>query len=122
MILIDAANVVGSRPTGWWKDRPGAARTLVERVRTATTAGALDAPVVIVLEGAARKGVEEGTSDGVQIVHARGSGDDALADIASRATESVILVSADRGLRERLPAHGRSVGPSWLYDRLPSDQ
>jgi hypothetical protein len=25
MLVIDAANVIGSRPTGWWRDRPGAA-------------------------------------------------------------------------------------------------
>jgi hypothetical protein len=24
MLVIDAANVIGSRPTGWWRDRPGA--------------------------------------------------------------------------------------------------
>ncbi len=25
-LLVDAANVVGSRPDGWWRDRPGAAQ------------------------------------------------------------------------------------------------
>ena len=24
VLLVDAANVVGSRPTGWWRDRAGA--------------------------------------------------------------------------------------------------
>ena len=28
-VVVDAANVVGSRPDGWWRDRPGAARRLV---------------------------------------------------------------------------------------------
>ena len=60
VLLIDAANVVGSRPNGWWRDRPGAARAFVERVRTAVGSGRLAEPVVVVLEGAARGGVEEG--------------------------------------------------------------
>ena len=32
MLIIDAGNVIGSRPTGWWRDRPGAARRFTERV------------------------------------------------------------------------------------------
>ncbi|MGD8166828.1 NUDIX hydrolase [Herbiconiux sp. P16] len=31
-IVVDAANVVGSRPDGWWKDRAGAAARLLARV------------------------------------------------------------------------------------------
>jgi predicted RNA-binding protein with PIN domain len=30
--LVDGMNVIGSRPTGWWRDRPGAMRGLVERL------------------------------------------------------------------------------------------
>jgi hypothetical protein len=119
MLLVDAANVVGSRPTGWWRDRAGAARKLVDQIIAATAAGRLEAPVVVVLEGAARKGVEEGTYDGVRIVHAPGSGDDLLAQLAAEATEPVVLVSADRELRDRVrQVGGRSVGPSWLYEQL----
>ncbi|MBM3141325.1 MAG: NTP pyrophosphohydrolase, partial [Chloroflexi bacterium] len=28
-LIVDAMNVIGSRPDGWWRDRPGAARRLV---------------------------------------------------------------------------------------------
>ena len=38
----------------------------------------------MVLEGAARRGVDSGTTDGVTVVHAAGSGDDALLDVAAR--------------------------------------
>ncbi|HEX2323496.1 MAG TPA: NUDIX hydrolase, partial [Streptosporangiaceae bacterium] len=31
-IIVDAANVVGSRPDGWWRDRAGAARRLIEEI------------------------------------------------------------------------------------------
>jgi hypothetical protein len=119
MLLVDAANVVGSRPDGWWKDRPGAARRLVEAIRAATAAGRLPEPVVVVLEGAARPGMGEGTIDGVEVVHAPGSGDDAVIDVAGHATDPVVVVSSDRGLRGRAKSLGADViGPRWLLDRL----
>ena len=121
VILVDAANVVGSRPTGWWRDRAGAARDLVARVRAAAASGELPVPVVVVVEGAAKGGVDEGTADGVRVVHAAGHGDDTLVAEAEAADEGVVLVSADRGLRERARAVGaETVGPSWLLDRLPA--
>jgi hypothetical protein len=121
MLLIDAANVVGSRPTGWWRDRTGAARTFVDQVRVATASGRLPQAVVVVLEGKASAGVAPGTLDGVEVVHATGSGDDMMIEvIAGRAEdESVTLVTADRGLRQRAEALGAEVvGPSWLLQRL----
>jgi hypothetical protein len=119
VLVVDAANVVGSRPTGWWRDRPGAARTFVERVRTAARTGRLGTLVVIVLEGAARAGVEPGTTDGVTVVHATGSGDDTLVDVVREAVGPVTLVSADRGLRERATALGADLAsPRWLLDLL----
>ena len=33
MLFIDAMNVIGSRPDGWWKDREGAMRRLVDEIR-----------------------------------------------------------------------------------------
>ena len=120
MLLIDAANVVGSRPTGWWRDRPGAARDLVVRVREAAAAGKLPGGVVVVvLEGAARRGVDEGTADGVRVVHAPASGDDTLVAEAAAADDGVVLVSADRGLRERVQELGAETrGVGWLLDRM----
>ena len=122
MLLVDAANVIGSRPDGWWRDRPGAARSFVGRVRVATASGRLPGPVVVVLEGAARRGVEEGRADGVTVVHAPASGDDRLvaeAAGAAGAAGAVTLVSADRALRRRAEAEGAAcVGPGWLLERL----
>ena len=121
MLLVDAANVVGSRPDGWWRDRPGAARDLVTRVRRAVVDGALAGPVVIVLEGQAKQGVEEGLDDGVEVVHAPGHGDDTLAAVAAERDDPVVLVSADRDLGVRVRRSGaRVVGPTWLLERLPS--
>lgn len=115
MLLVDAANVIGSRPTGWWRDRPGAARAFVGHVRAAVTAGRLTPPVVVVLEGAARDGVAVGTCDGVTVRHAPGSGDDALLAVAADAHGRVTLVSADRALCRRAEELGaRIAGPRWL--------
>jgi rRNA-processing protein FCF1 len=76
--------------------------------------------VVVVLEGAARAGVEEGAAEGVTVVHARGSGDDAIVEVAQEADGPVRLVSADRELGERARAAGADVaGPGWLLDQLP---
>ncbi len=119
MLVVDAANVVGSRPTGWWRDRAGAARQLVDSVRAATEASRLARPVVVVLEGAARGGAEEGEVAGVTVVHAPGVGDETIAAIAGAADEPVTVVAADRALGERCRALGAGVvGPSWLLERL----
>lgn len=121
VLVVDAANVIGSRPTGWWKDRAGAARSFVDRLRAAVATGELSEPVVVVLEGKARVGVESGAVQGVTVVHADGSGDDALVDVVRSAGEegAVVLVTADRELRQRVVALGAEVvGPSWLLERL----
>ena len=119
VLLIDAANVIGSRPTGWWRDRPGAARAFVERVRAAVEAGRLAEPVVVVLEGAARGGVEAGVANGVTVVHASGSGDDTLLEVAGDAASQVTLVSADRALCQQAMDLGADVErPGWLIHLL----
>lgn len=119
VLVIDAANVIGSRPTGWWRDRPGAARRFVEQVREAGAKGRIPVPAVVVLEGAARAGVGEADVDGVRVVHAARSGDDALVALVTSATATVVVVTADRGLRARVRDLGAdTVGPSWLHDRL----
>jgi hypothetical protein len=120
VLLVDAANVIGSRPTGWWRDRAGAATTFVDQLRAAATSGRVDQPVVVVLEGQARRGAPSGGADGVTVVHAEGSGDDMLVEVAMQATDGpVTLVTADRELRRRAEAVGADVvGPSWLLDLL----
>jgi inactivated superfamily I helicase len=120
VLLIDAANVVGSRPTGWWRDRPGAARTFVDQVRAAVDSGRLARPVIMVLEGQARRGAPDGTTDGVTVLHATGSGDDMLIDVALNASDQeVTLVTADRELRRRVEVLGADVvGPGSLLEIL----
>lgn len=117
VVVIDAANVIGSRPTGWWRDRAGAAHRFVEDVRDAARRGQLPLPAVVVLEGEARGGSGESDVDGVRVVHAAHSGDDTV--VAQIGAAGDVVVTADRGLRARAREVGaETVGPSWLYDRL----
>jgi hypothetical protein len=119
VLLVDAANVIGSRPTGWWRDRAGAARVFVEQVQTAVASGRIASPVFVVLEGKAREGVPTGVADGVTVLHAPGSGDDMLVSTVANEADEVTLVTADRELRRRAEALGASVvGPGWLLNLL----
>ena len=108
---------MGSRPDGWWRDRAGAAAQLVSQLSAADLAYG---EVVAVLEGRARAAT--GPARGVVVVHASGSGDDAIvAEAASRVSAGirVDVVTADRGLQARVEAAGATVlRPSWLLERL----
>ncbi|MEV4238703.1 MULTISPECIES: NYN domain-containing protein [unclassified Nocardia] len=119
LIVVDAANVVGSRPDGWWRDRAGAARRLLMRLSTLDRTQPAD--VVVVLEGAAKAAASD-DFEGVRVVLADGSGDDAIVDVVAAAAseqDRITVVTADRGLRERVEALGaESVGPRWLLDRI----
>lgn len=119
VVVVDAANVVGSRPDGWWKDRAGAARRLHEALLVA------DTPydeIVMVLEGKAKGGVRPGRDAHVRTVHAQGSGDDEIVAQARAAVEAghrVTVITADRFLCARVEGHGATtLGPSWLLDRI----
>ena len=124
MLIVDAANVVGSRPNGWWRDRGKAAADLCRQLVDAIDAKRLDAPIVAVLEGAARRGVDERDHDGLRVVHSPGSGDDTITELVARGAgdgQTVTVVTADRELRDRTRRLGAHlVGPTWLLDRLES--
>lgn len=126
LVVVDAANVVGSRPDGWWRDRAGAARRLLKKLTVLPFRLEERAEVTVVLEGAARAAVASDKPDlqGVRVVLADGSGDDAIVGVVAAAVEEdnhrqITVVTADRGLRERVEAYGATtVGPSWLWDRI----
>jgi hypothetical protein len=126
VLLVDAANVVGARPDGWWRDRAGATERLLGRL-VALPGRRLPGPdgaeldctgAVAVVEGRARAVTAPGA---VRVVRALGSGDDALAAEAAELAAggvALLVVTADRGLRARLPAGVAVTGPGWLHARL----
>jgi len=118
VLVVDVANVMGSRADGWWRDRAGAARRLVDQARS----GVLEHEVVLVLEGRARAGVEESDAGRWRVVHAQTDGDDTVVDQAGALVEQgrrVTVVTADRELRGRVAALGVECrGPRWFLDLL----
>ncbi|HEY6932972.1 MAG TPA: hypothetical protein VI452_06190 [Marmoricola sp.] len=118
VLVVDGANVVGSRPDGWWRDRAGAAARLHASIARAQ----LDFDeVLLVLEGKARDGAPAGRHGTLSTIHSPGAGDDTIVDEVggrTRAGDDVTVVTADRRLRERVSAVGGAfVGPSWLLER-----
>lgn len=106
LLVVDAANVVGSVPDGWWRDRAGAAERLRDALR------GRDEEVVLVVEGKARN---VSSVDDVQVVSAERSGDDKIVEVVQSmgAGRPVTVVTADRELRRRVMALGAEVaGPT----------
>lgn len=134
-VIVDAANVMGSRPDGWWRDRSGAATRLGGELAALASGGVADLPAeldapalerwfpqfVVVLEGKARGAAHP---DGVpetllRFVTATGSGDDAIAALAGEQDGRRLVVTADRELRSRCQAAGAAAtGPRWLLSKL----
>ncbi|MGH3096873.1 MAG: NUDIX hydrolase [Streptosporangiales bacterium] len=143
VVVVDAANVVGSTPDGWWRDRLGAARRLRDRLTALTERGipaaampayepgAPSVPtwypqVLLVVEGAARRLAAEPSPASVEVVAATRSGDDEIVrQVAAPVAEgcaAVVVVTADRELRtrcQRADARVQITGPRWLMELMP---
>ena len=121
VLIVDGANVVGSRPDGWWRDRAGAASRLQAQL---SATDLHQDEVVLVVEGDARRGPPAVQDGYVRTVHAEGSGDDAIVEEVMKQAavgdgRAVIVVTADRALRDRVEAAGAgSRGPRWLLEQL----
>ena len=142
-VVVDVANVMGSRPDGWWRDRAGAAARLHAQVVQLAASGRAILPdeadppgFVMVFEGAAKAAVArmppeeraaaiearpgkvrlgEVPPGEVRVVLAPGSGDDAIVAVVRRLPGRRVVVTADRELRERCVAAGAEIrGPGWL--------
>ncbi|MDR3069314.1 MAG: hypothetical protein LBU50_07410 [Cellulomonas sp.] len=121
VLVVDAANVVGSRPDGWWRDRAGATARLLARlaelpgrqVAGPGFAGPVGR-VVVVVEGQATAVADV---DGVDVVRAPRDGDTTVVEVVTRLDGLAVVVTADRGSRARL-GDVPTVGPRWLWDLL----
>lgn len=122
LVLVDAANVMGSRPDGWWRDRVGAVERLLDELQAWATGQ--PGEVVVIVEGVVRDAIDEGTHGGVEVRHATRTGvdaaDDRIAELVREARHlEVEVVTADRDLRRRVVALGAQVsGPQALFERL----
>lgn len=125
--MVDASNVIGSRPDGWWKDRVGAQRRFLDAISTAACEQHSDwlwATVTVVFDGPAGFDAEaEGVV--VEVAPRRGpdAADDRIVDLvlAAPTPADLVVVTSDRALSGRVIAAGASVRPvSWLRSRLPA--
>ena len=118
-LLIDAMNVVGSRPDGWWHDRRGAIADLVDQVRQA--APRLDARRITVVADGRGEDEPAGTA-GVEVRWAGGgpdAADDLIVELVAAGDLPATVVTADRRLRDRAAALGAAVdGPRAFRARI----
>ncbi|MER6997045.1 NTP pyrophosphohydrolase [Streptomyces sp. NPDC000410] len=123
LLIVDAANVVGSVPDGWWRDRFGATLRLRDGLVTFAREGIPGHPgpaeVVLVVEGRAR-GVE--SLPEVRVESAPGSGDDHIVELVRAAPDRIrVVVTADRGLRERVEELGAECAGPRMVRRPPGE-
>jgi predicted RNA-binding protein with PIN domain len=108
--VVDGMNVIGSRPTGWWRDRPGAMRALVEEL-DGFAAGGGEA-VTVVFDG---KAFELDGTDRVEVRFAsrrgRNAADDDIAALVEGDADpaGLSVVSSDGDLGRRVRDAGAAV-------------
>lgn len=124
VLVVDTANVMGSRNDGWWRDRYGAAERLRDQIDklNGVPLPPFDTAfpdLVMIVEGKA-KGIGDGVD--VAVFDAPDDGDDAIVAAAAERVApdvDVHVVTADRELRRRCEAAGAAVlGPRWLLNQL----
>jgi hypothetical protein len=104
--IVDGMNLIGSRPDGWWRDRPRAMRELVEALR------GLDEPVTVVFDGAPFELDDTGP---VEVAFAsrrgRNAADDDIVDLVIHADEpgALRVVTSDSELARRVEERGAEV-------------
>jgi nicotinic acid mononucleotide adenylyltransferase/predicted RNA-binding protein with PIN domain len=112
-MIVDGNNVIGSRPDGWWRDREGASRRLVEQLQA--LARRTGDRIAVVLDGRPLAGLAEGSHDGVLVAYARRGGRDAADDriveevAADADPASLVVVTSDRELARRVRDLGATV-------------
>jgi predicted RNA-binding protein with PIN domain len=113
--IVDANNVFGSQPDGWWNDRRGAQARFAQRVGEWCRTHGDD--VVLVFDAPLDVAAARLAGGNLAIVeaphHGRDAADDHIVDLADEAIcagERVRVVTSDRGLRRRLDAHVDVLG------------
>lgn len=122
MIVVDAMNVRGSVPDGWWRDKNGALRRLVASIAAHDWG---DEWVIVVADGRPIDGLPAGTSGDVEMRYAGHSAPDAADDLIVEivagedpADGPITVVTSDHGLRARLPAHVGVQGARTFRDHV----
>jgi predicted RNA-binding protein with PIN domain len=122
-LIVDAMNVIGSRPTGWWRDRDAAVLAFVEQL--IPFAASTSDQVTVVFDGRLPAGLGEGAHHGIDVLAAHRAGpnaaDDRIVELVRSSPDpsSITVVTADRTLRDRLQRLGaHTEGPRTFLARL----
>lgn len=138
--IVDGNNVLGSRPDGWWNDRPAAQRRFTQRV--AEWCRTHDDDVTIVFDAPVDEATRSLAGGNLSVVEAtrrgRDAADDTIVELVDRIVgeadeadeaevgddrepigrTAVTVVTSDRGLRRRLPDGVEVVGVGAFRDRV----
>jgi len=112
--IVDAMNVIGSRPDGWWRDREGAVRRLHAALAAFARDGGEAIGVVLVLD-APVPGLQERSPAGLTVVTAprprRNAADDEIARLVEADPDPARLrvATSDATLADRVRRLGASV-------------
>ncbi|MBI5289678.1 MAG: NYN domain-containing protein [Chloroflexi bacterium] len=116
-------NVIGSRPTGWWRDRDGAVRALVAKLQLLVRAEHDE--VSLFVDGWPVADLPEGVHGGVEVLYASRRGanaaDDRIVEFVGAHDDpgSLDVITSDRELSNRVRALGARVrGVTALLERL----
>jgi predicted RNA-binding protein with PIN domain len=122
-LVVDAMNVIGSRPNGWWRDRGRAIRRFVESLQLLAAADEL--ALIVVIDGRPLPDLPEGDHGSVQVLYASRRGpnaaDDRIIELiqASPNPTSLEVVTSDRALSQRSRDLAATVSkPTSLLEKL----
>lgn len=122
MWIIDAYNVLGARPDGWWHNRALALARLLDSIATWRPA---EESVVVMIDGWPRAEVPEREWQGIDVRYARRRGPDgadrAIVDLLHDASDpsDITVVTSDGRLRAQVLDMGASVeGAGSFRDRM----
>jgi predicted RNA-binding protein with PIN domain len=107
-LIVDGLNLLGSRPDGWWRDRPAAMRRLVGRLDRLAESERI--AIEVVFDGREHPAVAA-AAERVAVGFAPGGPNAADREIAARARAAerpgdLLVVSSDRRLQAAVKAAG----------------
>lgn len=121
--VVDASNVMGSRPDGWWRDRPAGLHRLLDEIER--WRAEVGEEVTVVADGHPTARVPAGRLYGVDVRYARSTRRDAADDVivevvgADPDPGTLVVVTSDRRLRSRVVELGSTVeGARRFLDRI----
>ena len=115
--LVDGMNVIGSRPTGWWRDRPGAMGGLAEELSAFAEESGDE--VAVIFDGKPFELEAPGVDVGFASRRGPDAADDDIAERVAADSDPADLrvVTSDATLAERARGAGAEVVGAGAFRR-----